>query len=92
MFLRGIILFKFKSGEGDVKAKKTAEVKESQVTEAITPQAQIREDTGKSASDATASLSSDELSKVQALRSKMISASFGEIVTLAYALTALQTL
>jgi hemolysin-activating ACP:hemolysin acyltransferase len=81
----------FKSGDGDAKAGVAAENSEGVRGEApqmpldstvnANDDASSIESTVDSAST-TASLSKEELAKVQALRSKMISASFGEIVTL----------
>lgn len=81
----------FKSGDSEVKAGVVAE--NSEVVRGEAPQMPL--DSTMNANDdassiestvdgasATASLSKEELAKVQALRSKMISASFGEIVTL----------
>ncbi len=81
----------FKSGDGDAKAGVVAENSEGVRGEApqmpldstvnANDDASSIEGTVDSAS-AISSLSKEELAKVQALRSKMISASFGEIVTL----------
>ncbi len=81
----------FKSGDGDAKAGVAAENSEGVRGEApqmpldstvnANDDASSIEGTVDSAS-AISSLSKEELAKVQALRSKMISASFGEIVTL----------
>jgi len=73
----------FKSGDSKVEDG----VENAVGTEGVPPLASISEQEGANGhgadgQGATASLSPEELSKVQALRSKMISASFGEIVTL----------
>lgn len=69
----------FKSGDG--------KVEDGMGTEGVSPQTSITEQEGANGhgadgQGAAASLNPEELAKVQALRSKMISASFGEIVTL----------
>lgn len=75
-------MFKFKSGESKAKAGKTAEVETSETTEGDLQQTPIAENVAPVAQSEPSPLSLDDQVKAQTLRSKMISASFGEIVTL----------